>query len=41
MNLYLMANGGIADVTKPVAADEYHDEVLRWFDELRDPCGAI
>ena len=32
-----MADGGISDVTKAVAAQTSHDEVMRWFDELRDP----
>ena len=32
-----MADGRIANVTKALAADTPRDEVLRWFDEFRDP----
>ena len=32
-----MADGRTADVTKDAAADKPGDEVLRWFDQLRDP----
>src|SRR3984957_19969434 len=38
MELYLMADGGTANLTKAAAAaDQARDEALRWFDELRDP----
>src|SRR2546423_9451469 len=38
MDLYLMADGGMAGLTKAKgAADPVRDEVLRRFDELRDP----
>jgi RNA polymerase sigma-70 factor (ECF subfamily) len=37
MDLYLMADGARANVTKAAAADALRDEALRWFDELRDP----
>jgi RNA polymerase sigma-70 factor, ECF subfamily len=38
MDLYLMADNGIANPSKTAtAANLARDEVLRWFDELRDP----
>jgi RNA polymerase sigma-70 factor (ECF subfamily) len=38
MDLYLMADGGMAGVSKaPTRADLARDEALRWFDLLRDP----
>src|SRR5882724_11130831 len=37
MDLYLMADGERTNPTKAVAAHQSRDEVLRWFDELRDP----
>jgi RNA polymerase sigma-70 factor (ECF subfamily) len=38
MDLYLMADGGTADVTKTAATGQsQRDETLRWFDELHDP----
>jgi RNA polymerase sigma-70 factor (ECF subfamily) len=37
MDLYLMADGAMANLTKAAAADQARDEALRWFDELRDP----
>src|SRR5580700_3403551 len=38
MDLYLMADGAMANLTKAAtAADRARDEALRWFDELRDP----
>src|SRR6478672_473483 len=38
MDVYLMADGGTANVTKAAApADQPREEALRWFDELRDP----
>jgi RNA polymerase sigma-70 factor (ECF subfamily) len=36
MELYLVDNG-IANLSKTAAANSAPDEVLRWFDELRDP----
>lgn len=32
-----MVDGGTANVTMGVAADQLRDETLRWFDELHDP----
>jgi RNA polymerase sigma-70 factor (ECF subfamily) len=38
MDLYLMADGAMANLTKAAtAADRARDQALRWFDELRDP----
>jgi RNA polymerase sigma-70 factor, ECF subfamily len=38
MDLYLMADGETANVTKAAtAAVRAHEEALHWFDELRDP----
>jgi RNA polymerase sigma-70 factor (ECF subfamily) len=37
MDLYLMAGNGIANLSETAAANPARDEVLRWFDELRDP----
>jgi hypothetical protein len=36
VHLYL-ADNGIANLSKTAAANPAPDEVLRWFDELRDP----
>jgi DNA-directed RNA polymerase specialized sigma24 family protein len=37
MDLYLMVDGGKANVAKAAAVNQPRDEALRWFDELRDP----
>jgi RNA polymerase sigma-70 factor (ECF subfamily) len=37
MDLYLMADGETANMSKPAATDEARREALHWFDELRDP----
>jgi RNA polymerase sigma-70 factor (ECF subfamily) len=37
MDLYLMVDEEMEDLKKPLVADNSRDEVLGWFDELRDP----